>query len=108
MVSDAHSPSVGELIRTMGERGEGSVSCSILVRRDEALLRLDHCNIGRAIERRRKRLALTPRPPYCAEPILQALRRHEPESTHLNRAGLRRLVLHAAADQYHGLGEHVV
>src|SRR5262249_10810620 len=46
----------------MVERDEGSVSCSILVRRDQALLRLDHCNIGRAIERRRKWFARRGRP----------------------------------------------
>ena len=59
--------------------GEGGGSCSILARRDETLLRLDHSNIGRALERRRKWFARTPRPPDGAEPILQTRRRDEPE-----------------------------
>src|SRR5262245_34861629 len=55
--------------RTVSPQSHGS-SCSILVRRDETLLRLDHSNIGWAIERRRKWFARTPRAPDGAEPIL--------------------------------------
>src|SRR6266436_8190245 len=62
-----------------GGTGEGGGSCSILARRDETLLRLDHFDIERAIERRRKWFARTPRPPDGAEPILQTRRRDEPE-----------------------------
>src|SRR5215510_7443746 len=76
----SHSAGVGELIRKVtGGTGKGGVWCSILARRDETLLRLDHSNIGRAIERRRKWFARAPRPPDGAEPILQTRRRDEPE-----------------------------
>ena len=75
----------------------------------ETLLRLDHFDVGRPVERRAGRGSPGPaRTPNGAEPIFQARRRDEPQQAHLLRAGVRDLVLQAAADQDHGLRPDVV
>src|SRR5262245_21709097 len=81
---------------------------SLLVRPYESLLRLDQFDVGRALERRRPRLARAARTPDGAEPVLQAGRRDQPEQAHLLCAGVGHLVLQAAADQEHALRADVV
>src|SRR5262245_37276534 len=81
---------------------------SVLFRSNESLLRLNCCNIGGTLERRRLWFARLARTADRTKPVFQARRRDEPEEPHRLTAGVRHFVQKPAADHDHGFRAHVV